>query len=815
MKEGTAAPGDTSVKARESFTHSASGSSGKKQFTVAIAGNPNSGKTTLFNGLTGGNQKIGNWPGVTVEKKIGYLGEHAEKMRLVDLPGIYAFHSSSEDERIAQEFLLTEKPDLVVNIVDASNLERNLYLTVQLLEMGMSLIVLLNMTDLAEKEGVMVDAAALEKELRVPVYPMVATRHDDVKKIRRNLLVHRSAHEGMKGPAGSGARDRTMSYPDSIRHYIDQWSQLSDNSALTDWMAVKILEGNDYVTELSIDRGILTSHEVEQAKRAVLDAEKIEPDILIANARYELIHSVAEKCVQKRKQKRSMSERVDDVVLNRFLGIPIFLGVMYLAFWAAVNVGFSFIDFFDILAGTFFVDGLAVLLDSAGSPAWLVTVLADGVGAGIQTVATFIPVVFFMFLVLSILEDSGYMARAAFVMDRVMQTIGLPGKAFVPMIVGFGCTIPAMLGTRTLENRKDRFLTLFITPFMSCGARLPVYALFGAAFFGAQAGGIVFSIYMIGIIMAIGTGWILRKTLFKGGDSTFVMELPKYHMPTFRNTLGAAWRRLRFFIRRAGKAIILVVFLLSIFNSLGTDGSFGNEDSEDSVLSAVGKGITPIFTPMGIEEENWPATVGLFTGLFAKEVIVGTLNSLYSVEASGAGGVSRNTASSTGARLDPSDSAAPEAIEEASFSLADGIIESFTALGEGLTGIFSGLGATLGLDMIGHDEAATADIVEAERTVFTGMRAHFDPYSAYAYLLFVLLYFPCVAAFGTAVQEMGWKYGAVQAAYLTILAWSTATLFYQISVGHRASLIIIPIIVMLGVFFTLRYMGREKRPEKA
>ncbi len=799
------------MKADAVATSTTRGKRASTQFTVAIAGNPNSGKTTLFNGLTGGSQKIGNWPGVTVEKKIGYLGEGSEKIRVVDLPGIYAFHSSSEDERIAQEFLLTEKPEMVVNIVDASNLERNLYLTVQLIEMGLPVIVLLNMMDIAEKEGVQVDPSALEKELGVPVYTMVATRGEDVKKMRRNLGIHR---DRLKSRHEESSLLPAIPYPSSMESYISEWTKSEEDGGLSPWMAVKILEGNEYIRELAVERGLVDSMRIEEAIRDILKTEKIEADVLIANARYDFIHGVAEKSVQRKERKRGLSDKVDDVVLNRFLGIPIFLGIMYLAFWAAVNVGFSFIDFFDILAGTFFVDGLAVLLESLGAPALLVTILADGVGTGIQTVATFIPVVFFMFLVLSILEDSGYMARAAFVMDRVMQAIGLPGKAFVPMIVGFGCTIPAMLGTRTLENKKDRFLTLFITPFMSCGARLPVYALFGAAFFGARAGGIVFSIYMIGIVMAIATGYLLRKTIFKGGDSTFVMELPKYHMPTLRNTLGAAWTRLQFFIRRAGKAIILVVFLLSIFNSLGTDGSFGNEDSENSVLSAVGKGITPVFTPMGIKEENWPATVGLFTGLFAKEVIVGTLNSLYSVEAGSAAEASSNTASTTGAHLDPADSAAPEAVEEAGFSITDGIVDSFTALGEGLTGIFSGLGATLGLDMIGEDEARTASLVEADRTVFTGMRGNFGPYSAYAYLLFVLLYFPCVAAFGTAIQEMGWKYGVVQAAYLTILAWSTATLFYQLTVGHSVLFIILPLAVMGGVFFTLWYLGKGGRLEK-
>src|SRR6056297_507075 len=750
-----------------------------RQFTVALAGNPNSGKTTLFNGLTGGTQKIGNWPGVTVEKKEGYIGDRAQRLRVVDLPGIYAFHSSSEDERITQEFLLTQQPELVVNIVDASNLERNLYLTVQLIELGMPVVVLLNMADIAAQEGISVDTAALEQELGIPVYSMTATNSEDIKKMRTTILSHRRGASPQPATAGR------IPYPKSIQKIIDRWTEAYQSRSFGTWTAIKILEGNEYLLKNAIRNGAFNEEELSAAQQTVLTEDGIEADVLIANARYDYIQQVAEKSVHRRKFKKSINARIDDVVLNRLLGIPVFLGIMYLSFWVAVNVGFAFIEFFDILAGTFFVEGMANLLNSISARAWLTTLLADGVGTGIQTVATFIPVVFFMFLMLSILEDSGYMARAAFVMDRLMQTIGLPGKAFVPMIVGFGCTIPAMLGTRTLENKKDRFLTLFITPFMSCSARLPVYALFGAAFFGAHAGGIVFSIYMIGILMAIGTGYLLRKTLFKGSETTFVMELPKYHLPTLRSSFGAAWIRLRFFIKRAGKAILLVVLLLSIFNSLGTDGSFGNEDTEDSVLSAVGKGITPVFRPMGIEDENWPATVGLFTGLFAKEVIVGTLNSLYAQDAPAAGA-------------------------EAGFSLRDGIAESFTALGEGLAGIFSGLSATIGLDMIGHDEAQTAALVEAEGSVFTGMRSQFNPFSAYAYLLFVLIYFPCVAAFGTSIQEMGWKYGLMQAAYLTILAWSTATLFYQLAFAHNPVLIAVPLLIMGGMAAALYWLG--KRP---
>jgi ferrous iron transport protein B len=326
--------------------------------------------------------------------------------------------------------------------------------------------------------------------------------------------------------------------------------------------------------------------------------------------------------------------------------------------------------------------------------------------------------------------------------------------------------------------------------------------LFGAAFFGSRAGGIVFSIYMIGILMAIGTGFLLRRTLFRGGDSTFVMELPRYHLPTLKNTFGSAWKRLSFFIRRAGKAIIVVVLALSVFNSLGTDGSFGNEDSEESVLSATGKAITPIFTPMGIEITNWPATVGLFTGLFAKEVVVGTLNSLYAQEGEEE---MRNPAPA-----DPQTDPAAEANPGEEFSLSGGIVEAFTALGEGLTGIFTGLSATLGFDMIGLDESSTADIVEVEGSVFKGMRSQFNPHSAYAYLLFVLLYFPCVAAFGTAIQEMGWKYGIIQAAYLTLLAWSTATLFYQLTVVRNPVFIALPVIIMTAVVVFLHLAGRKQ-----
>jgi len=455
-----------------------------------------------------------------------------------------------------------------------------------------------------------------------------------------------------------------------------------------------------------------------------------------------------------------------------------------------MTLGGAFIDFFDITFGALFVDGLGALLSAVHAPEWLIGFLAGGLGTGIQTISTFIPIIFTMFFMLSILEDSGYMARAAFVMDRFMRMLGLPGKAFVPMLVGFGCTVPAIMATRTLENRRDRFLAIFMTPFMSCGARLPVYALFGAAFFGRSAGLVVFSIYFAGILMAVLTGLLLKKTLFKGEFSPFIMELPAYHLPRMKMVLRTAWLRLKAFVFRAGKVILLAVTVLTILSTFGFDGSIGNDDSENSILATVGRAITPVFTPMGISRENWPATVGLFTGLFAKEAVVGTLNSLYIV--------------------------AGETVDEGSggeeaFRLLPALGEAFTVTGENLGGIFSSLGDPLGMGLLSDgEEEAVAEEIEADAAVFQLMRQFFTPASAYAYLLFVLLYFPCVAALGAAIRETGRFYGTVLVTYLTLLAWSAATIFYQIAEGHNILLGGTGVLILALLALSFVVMGKNR-----
>ncbi len=441
--------------------------------------------------------------------------------------------------------------------------------------------------------------------------------------------------------------------------------------------------------------------------------------------------------------------------------------------------------------GTLFVELPKHLLSSAEAPLWLSVVIGDGIGTGIQTVATFIPVIFTMFFMLSILEDSGYMARAAFVMDRFMRSIGLPGKAFVPMIVGFGCSVPAVMGSRTLESKKDRFLAIFMTPFMSCGAKLPVYVLFAAAIFPANSGVIVFAIYLSGIAAAIVTGYILKTTLFQGEASHFVMELPLYNIPRPKTIFIHTWNRLKMFLLRASKVIISAVFILSLLNSTGTDGSFGNEESEKSLLAAISQKITPVFTPMGVQKDNWQASVSIFTGLFAKEAIVGTLNSLYSQE--------KEETSET-----------PQSQEEA-FSVMAGLSQAFYTIPQNLGEAVRGITDPLSTNILkeAEDSEKIAQEIEIDSATFERLQNYFPPIQAFAFMLFILLYFPCVAAFGAIVKEAGIRLALFQSAYLTIFAWIVATIFYQLAEGHSLFWIIIALSLMMVLVAILYILGKN------
>ena len=776
----------------------------KEVFTIAIAGNPNCGKTALFNSLTGSNQIVGNWPGVTVEKKEGQFKLDNHTIRVVDLPGIYALFANSEDERAALDYLLKGEADLVVNILDATNLERNLFLTSQLMEKGVPMVLAVNMMDIAASRGIHVDLHKLEEILGVTAIGLTAVSPKSCEGFVNDL--HKLLHNSRELPL-----PKAVKHSDVLEKLIEEISvplkPVADKlGASPRWTAVQYLEHSGRVLELADELGIEIPH------------DKIEEDLgeevefALADSRYSYARDIAKAVVRDNTNTSTRTDKLDKLFLNRILGIPLFLIAMYLVFWFAVKVGSAFIDFFDILFGGIFVDGMTELLTKVGAPGVVVALLANGIGTGIQTVSTFIPVIFFMFLCLSFLEDSGYMSRAAFVADRFMRFLGLPGKAFVPMIVGFGCSVPALMGTRTLENKRERFLTLFLVPFMSCGARLPVYALFGAAFFGESAGTLVFGIYLTGIVIALIYGLLLRHTVFMGKESTFIMELPPYHLPKVRNLFRHAWLRLKEFVFRAGKIVLIMVTVLGFMGSIGTDGSFGNDNNEKSVLSAVGTVITPVFEPFGVERGNWPASVALFTGLFAKEAIVGTLNSLYAIEGTG----DANAANAAGAAGAVAEAPENEALRQAqgpesSFSLKSTVKDALVSVPTNLVEVFTSIANPLGVKAA-IDESESAGNEGAYKT----MQAHFNlgRFQVLAYLLFILLYVPCLAAMGTAFRELGRFYGTLMMVLQTVIGWSLSVLFFQVTCGNSTAWIVTSVALLAGVVISLILIGRDQRKKK-
>ncbi len=769
-------------------------------FTVGVVGNPNCGKTTLFNALTGANQYVGNWPGVTVEKKAGGYSFAGKTIQLVDLPGTYSLEAADDtvslDEKVARDYVASRQADLIINIVDASNIERNLYLTSQLIEMRVPMILVLNMMDAVKRRGIRIDVGGLVQQLGCPVVPISAAAKQGL-----NVLKTTINSAALSKPVPTCA----IRYPAPLEQAIEE---LAPNLAAiaghypcdVRWLAVRLLEADTLAQQIA-GAGLLPK--VADLQRRVEAQTDDEIDILAADARYGFVNALTQGAVCKLNEvSRHVTEKIDHIVLNRFFGIPVFLLVMYAMFMFTINIGSAFVDFFDQAVGALLVDGLGAVLAQWHWPVWLVVLITQGIGGGVQVVATFIPIVGFLFLFLSALEDSGYMARAAFVMDRFMRMIGLPGKSFVPMIVGFGCNVPAIMATRTLENQRDRILTNLMNPFMSCGARLPVYALFAAAFFPVGGQNLVFGLYLLGIVVAVFTGLIMRHTLFKGEATPFIMELPAYHLPTVNGVVIRTWDRLKSFLVNAGKVIVPMVLVLNFLNALGVDGTFGQENSNKSVLSEIGRSLTPAFKPMGIENDNWPATVGIFTGVLAKEAVVGTLDSLYSQLA------------------DQGD--APKAGQP--FNLGDALMAAVLTVPENLRAVADNILDPLGLN-IGNvnDMAAAASEQEVKTDTFAAMQHSFDgKAAAFAYLLFILLYAPCVAATAAIYREtsMGWTVFVV--CWTTGIAFMTATIFYQVmsySQHPQYSLIWINgllmafVLVLFGLWLTGRSTDKKARQE--
>jgi ferrous iron transport protein B len=762
---------------------------------IALAGNPNCGKTALFNTLTGIRQRTGNWPGVTVDRKEGRFAIDRDEVNAIDLPGIYSLDASSLDEQVTRDYLLSGDADLIVNIVDAVNLERHLYFTVQMLEMGVPLVMALNMMDVARKRGIEIDIEQLSRDLGCQVIPIVAVTGEGITKLKGAIQDLAAS----KAPGGFA-----LAQDELVENAIGELETMLPNAQAFDharrrWLLLKMLEGDSFASTYADDN---LKTQVQAWQSQIEDRVDEDIDIHIADTRYGHAHAIAQNVTHTSgRVQKTLSDRIDKIVLSRYFGIPVFLGVMYLMFMFAINIGGAFIDLFDGVAGAIFVDGFGAVMSAIGLPHWLIVLLADGAGGGIQVVATFIPIITALYLFLSVVEDSGYMARAAFVMDRFMRSIGLPGKAFVPMIVGFGCNVPAVMATRTLESERERKLTILMNPFMSCGARLPVYVLFAAAFFPSNGQNLVFGLYLIGILVAILTGLVMKKTLLSGESAGFMMELPHYHMPTLKGITLRTWDRVKLFIKEAGQVIVIMVLIINTLNSIGTDGSFGNEDTEHSVLSAVSKGITPLLSPMGIHQENWPATVGIFTGILAKETVVGTLDALYT-----------NLAMADSSVIQDG---------EAPFEFWPAIVAAFATVPENLLGVKDLLTDPLAMDvgdLSDPESAARSQSVNVD--VFGAMAVRFDGQAgAFAYLLFILLYSPCVATIGAIRRETGPRWAAFVVAWSTSIAFISASLFYQVATyeGHPQSALVWIVVlsgVLLFIIGGLRYWSvRLQQPD--
>jgi len=717
--------------------------------TIALIGNPNCGKTTIFNALTGSKQHIGNWPGVTVEKKEGLADlppptnsqqlTTNSQIKVIDLPGVYSLTATSEDERATLEYVLTHEADLYVNVLDATTLERNLYLTLLMCELKVPMVLVVTMMDIARHRNMGIELDHLAEHLGVPVLGVNANNANDLNRLKKGLS---KALLEVKVPAVK------LEYGNELEREIDILSSCTVKTAEAlkvnrQWVALKALEGDPFVRAKLEAYHDMAPEVVDGAVERVTKVLADPPDVELAEVRYGIIAGLVRDVVHTTRMKIYVSELIDRFALNRFLGIPIFLGVMAAVFGfvqLASGKPTEVCEEWATLVFSYLPDLLVT--DVLHAPAWLGAIVS-GVGGALTVLVSFVPVIFCMFLALSILEDSGYMARAAFLADRLMRWMGLPGKSFVPMLVGFGCSVPAIMATRTLESKRDRMLTIFMIPFMSCGAKIPVYAAFAVAFCPEAPWRMMVSLYLIGVVLGTLVGLLLKRTLFRGEPAHFIMELPPYHLPRPKHILFHTWERLTGFLFRAGKFIVPMMLVLGLLNSFDIHGRVqsGAEASSQTMLSSVGKALTPVFAPIGVEKENWPASVAIFTGLFAKESVVGTLNGLYSQESS----------SST-----------------------------------------------------------------AQPSTFN-LRPHFSKgfHQAFAYLLFILLYVPCVGATAVVFKEVGKLYGCIFVGYLTALGWSVATMYHAVMVSGSGFWFGTGAGIVIAMFGLFALYGRRHRVDLA
>jgi len=602
----------------------------KKTIKIALAGNPNSGKTTIFNNLTGSHQHVGNWPGVTVEKKEGSFTFNGFKVDVVDLPGTYSLSAYSIDERIARDFLLKENPDLVVAVIDASNLERNLYLVTQLLELGTKVILDLNMMDLVENRGMKIDTEKLSRILGVAIAKTVAHKGKGTEKIKEIII--KQAKEGKQSFF-------KIDYGEDIEKTINRLIKFLKEKRINidyplRWFVIKLLEGDAEILRKvkNLPQGETILNIIAESVAKLEKHLGYDLETALVEKRYGYLKGLVEECTARHytlEERLSISDKIDRVVTNKFIGIPLFLGLMWLTFQLIFTVGSPVANLIDLFFGRFAEVTLKGLIN-IGAPEWISSLISDGVISGVGSVLVFLPNILLLFVAISLLEDSGYMARAAFVMDRLMHALGLHGKSFIPLILGFGCNIPGIMATRTLESKKDRIITILVNPLMSCSARLPIYILFAGAFFGKNQGFVIFSLYLMGIVLAIIMARIFKTIFFKHEVAPLIMELPPYRLPQAKSVVIHMWERGSLFLKKAGGIILAGVIIIWFLSSFPPGVEYA---SQESLIGRLGSVFAPLLSPAGFG--FWQAAVALGFGILAKEVVVGTLGTLYGTGGAG------------------------------------------------------------------------------------------------------------------------------------------------------------------------------------
>ncbi len=743
---------------------------------IALAGNPNAGKTTLFNALTGSNQFVGNWPGVTVEKKEGKLKGHNGEVVIMDLPGIYSLSPYTLEEVVSRDYLVKERPDAILNIVDGTNLERNLYLTTQLTELGIPVVVALNMMDVVKKNDDKINVSELSRELGCKVVEISALKGTGC------LEAAEEAIKAVSGPKTIPLHSFSGVVEHAIAH-IEEAALHDMPEEMQRWYAIKVFERDDKVlAKLNIpsEKRNHIENDIKAAEKEMDD----DAESIITNERYLYITSILKGCYKKKSAgKLSISDKIDRIVTNRILALPIFVLVMFIVY--SLSMGKSIADG-GIAIGTFLTDwtndvfgaewlieGSRNLLEGWGASGWLVGLVSDGIVAGVSAVLGFVPQMLVLFLMLCMLEDVGYISRIAFIMDRIFRRFGLSGKSFIPMLVGTGCGVPGVMASRTIENERDRRMTIMTTCFIPCGAKMPVVGLIAGAVF-ASSSWVATSAYFVGVAAIIISGVILKKTkMFAGDPAPFVMELPAYHVPSWKNVLHGTWERGWSFIKRAGTVIVIASILIWSLSSLGSvNGKFGMVDElaedetlwteeyvetvaekmnitpdevtpmDDSILAGVGNVISPLFKPLGFG--SWRPAIATITGLVAKEEVIGTFGVLYNYEAE----------------------TEEDELDEEGSQIWSNVKDDF--------------------DKISKGNGALA---------------------AYAFLLFNLLCAPCFAAMGAIKREMNnGKWTAFAIAYMTVFAYAISLMVYQIGSVFTGNIQVFGLIVAIAVLAFFLYM---------